>query len=196
MYFHGVINGLVNKKVLEILRDQEIKSARKRNDVNNVGFNENDFISICEYLGEDIYADYPNNAFHKYILNNFCFIISNDIDCEMPIFIPNAATMNRFELIKLRRENPKRRFSDIIDERQVRDSIPFDKVIGIGIPYGLEEENGFIKLSSFTFLTPDEFQEFIRTIENYAAMLGIKVVNSSDPTFSLTFKTNELKKTK
>ena len=196
MYFHGVINGLVNKKVLEILRDQEIKSARKRNDVNNVGFNENDFISICEYLGEDIYADYPNNAFHKYILNNFCFIISNDIDCEMPIFIPNAATMNRFELIKLRRENPKRRFSDIIDERQVRDSIPFDKVIGIGIPYGLEEENDFIKLSSFTFLTPDEFQEFIWTIENYAAMLGIKVVNSSEPTFPLTFKTNELKKTK
>ncbi len=30
MYFHGVINGLVNKKVLEILRDQEIKSARKK----------------------------------------------------------------------------------------------------------------------------------------------------------------------
>ena len=195
MYFHGVINGLVTKKVLEIIRDREIKSATKRNDVNNTGFNENDYISVCEYLGEDVYDNYPNNAFHKYVLNNFCFVISSDIEVEMPVFIPDASTMNRFDLIKLRRENPDKRFSDIIDERQVKDSIPFDKVLAIGIPYGLEEVDGFIKLSSFTFLTKEEFQEFIETLERYASTLGIKVFNSSDPSFPLTLKDKGLKKT-
>ena len=195
MYFHGVINGLVTKKFLEIIRDREIKSAAKRNDVNNTGFNENDYISVCEYLGEDVYEKYPNNAFHKYVLNNFCFVISSDIEVEMPIFIPDASTMNRFDLIKLRRENPLKRFSDIIDERQVKDSIPFDKIKAIGIPYGLEEVDGFIKLSSFTFLTEEEFQKFVSTIENYAATLGIKVFNSSDPSFPLTLKDKGLKKT-
>ncbi len=196
MYFHGVINGLVTKKVLEIIRDREIKSATKRNDVNNTGFNENDYISVCEYLGEDVYDNYPNNAFHKYVLNNFCFVISSDIEVEMPVFIPDASTMNRFDLIKLRRENPDKRFSDIIDERQVKDSIPFDKIKAIGIPYGLEEVDGLIKLSSFTFLTKEEFQEFIETLERYAATLGIKVFNSSDPSFPLTLKDKGLKKNK
>ena len=67
MFFHGVINGLVDQKILQILKDGKIKSAAKRNNINNRGFNEMDYISVCEYLGEDIYKDNPNNAFHKYL---------------------------------------------------------------------------------------------------------------------------------
>ncbi len=196
MYYHGVINGLVTKKVLEIIRDGEIKSATKRNVINNTGFNENDYISICEYLGEDIYEKYPNNAFHKYILNNFCFVISPNIEVETPIFIHSTETQDRFNLIRLRRENKDKRYSDIIDERQVKDSIPFSQIEAIGIPYDLKEVDGFIKLSTFTFLTREEFQEFIATIESYATILGIKIVNSSDPNFPLTFKKDEPKKIK
>ena len=192
MFFHGVINGLVDQKILQILKDGKIKSAAKRNNINNRGFNEMDYISVCEYLGEDIYKDNPNNAFHKYILDNFCFIIS-DIDVEMPIFIKDGATMNRFELIKLKNNNPDKRYSDIIDERQVKDEISLSKVIAIGIPYHPTMVDGYIKLSSFTFMTPKEYQEFVHKIESYAQGLGITIVDSSNPHFVETISNKKIK---
>lgn len=127
MYYHGVINGLVDEKILAIFNDREISSASKRNSTNSIGFNENDYISLCKYLGEEVYKEHTNNAFHRYILNNFCFIISDDIEAETPVFIENASTMNRFELMNMRIKNPNKRFSDIIDERQARYFIPFEK---------------------------------------------------------------------
>ncbi len=85
IYYHGVVNGLVPKKFLQILKDQEIKSAAQQNYQNNKGFNESNYISVCEYLGEDIYQNYPNNAFQRYIFNHFCFVISSEVSVETPI---------------------------------------------------------------------------------------------------------------
>ena len=67
MYYHGVINGLVKEKILSILKDREINSARSRNINNKIGFNGIDYISICCYFGQDIYNKYHNNAFNKYV---------------------------------------------------------------------------------------------------------------------------------
>lgn len=192
MYYHGVINGLVDKKILSILQDREIRSASKRNSVNSVGFNENDFISLCEYMGEEVYKNYPNNAFSKYIVGNFCFVIADDIDVQKPEFIENASTMDRFALMKLRIEHPEKRFSDIIDERQAHESVPFDKIVAIGIPYKkMPTVSNLIKLSAFTYFTPSEYVEFIGEVERQAASLGIPVVDSSSPEFALTFEENK-----
>lgn len=188
MYYHGIVNGLVDKKVLNILNSREIKSASRLGYSKKIGFNENDYISICSYLGEEVYAKYPNNAFHKYILNNFCFIIDSSITVEQPVFLENAKSMSVFELFNLKRNNPDKRFSDIIDELQVINYIPFEKVISIGIPYNLEPINGFIKLSDFCILTSEEFLNLIKTVEEYAQNLGIEVVDSTNPDLGLMFE--------
>lgn len=194
MYYHGIVNGLVDKKIISILNDKEIKSASRSGYTKKIGFNENDFISISTYLGEEVYEKYPNNAFHKYILNNFCFVIDESIPAIQPVFLENAKTMNPFELFALKRENPDKRFSDIIDERQVKDYISFDKIVAIGIPYNLQPIDGFIKLSDFCYLTVDEFLKLIKTVEEYASSLNIPIVDSTNKDLGFMFETKENKK--
>lgn len=183
MYYHGVINGLVDQKIVGMLTEGEIKSASKRNDGYNNGFNDMDYISVCEYLGEDVYESHPNNAFHTYVANHFCFIMSDDIEAQEPSLLSREETSDRFGLMRRRLQHPEERFSDLIDERQIRDTVPVDKVIAIGIPYNLEAKDGFVKLSSFSYLTMEEFANLVHFVEELASSLGIDVVDSSDPGF-------------
>lgn len=183
MYYHGIINGIVPDKVIRILESGEISSATRMGASKKIGFNENDYVSVCKNLGEEVYADYPKNAFKKYVVNHFCFIIEDSIDAEAVEFIPDAEKMSAFELHKLKLANPCKRFSDIVDEYQVRDYIPLDKVIGIGIPYSLDEVDGYIKLSNFSFLTREEFDSFIKKVERMAYDKGLKVFDSSIDSF-------------
>lgn len=183
MYFHGVINGMVDKKVLDILTTREIKASKKMNSNKMISFNGDEHVSICTYLGDEVYAKYPNNAFYKYIMNHFCFIIRDNIVVEKPIFIEDMCGMNSLEIFNLQKNNPDKRFSDIIDELQVKGNIPFANVMGIGIPYNLEMINGFIKLSDFCFLTKEEFLNFIKEVEKLASDLGLIIYDSSSPLF-------------
>lgn len=194
MYYHGIVNGLVDKKILNILRDKEIRSASRMGYSKKIGFNENDFISISAYLGEEVYEKHPNNAFHRYILNKFCFVLDDSLPVEQPVFLENAKTMNPIEFFNLKRTNPDKRFSDIIDEVQAKDFIPFDKVVAIGIPYNLQPVDGFIKLSDFCYLTNDEFLALINTVEEYASSLGITVVDSTNPDLGLMFENKKMQK--
>ncbi len=194
MYYHGVVNGLVDKKVLDILKKREISSASRLGYTKRIGFNENDFISICSNMGEEVYGTGVNNAFNKYIKNNFCFVISDSIKAEKPVYVPNASKMGVLELFNLRQNNPDKRFSDIIDEYQVKDYISFENIVAIGIPYNLKIEDGYIRLSKFCSLTADEFLELINKVESVASDLGILVVDSSSKEFATMF--DEEKKVK
>lgn len=187
MYYHGVVNGLVDKKVLDILKKREISSAARLGYIKRIGFNENDFISVCSNMGEEVYNTGVNNAFNKYIKNNFCFVIDDSIEFEKPEYIPNASKMGTLELFNLKRNNPNKRFSDIIDEYQVKDYISFDKVVAIGVPYGLKVQDGEIILSNFCYLKPEEFLELIGKVEKIAEELGIPVVDSSSKEFLTMF---------
>ena len=187
MYYHGVVNGLVDKKVLDILKKREISSAARLGYTKRIGFNENDFISVCSNMGEEVYNTGVNNAFNKYIKNNFCFVIDDSIEVEKPEYIPNASKMGTLELFNLKRNNPNKRFSDIIDEYQVKDYISFDKVVAIGVPYGLKVQDGEIILSNFCYLKPEEFLELIGKVEKIAEELGIPVVDSSSKEFLTMF---------
>lgn len=180
MYYHGVINGLVDKKLLGILSKKEISSASRMGINKQNGFNEGNFISICKNLGEEVYSKYPNNnAFKKYIVDNFCFVIGEDIKTEEVVFIPNAKNMSAIDLFNLRRNNPDKRFSDLVDEYQAIDHIPLSDVVAIGIPYDREVVDGYIKLSPFCILTIEEFNSLVKQVESIAQNLNIKVVNSS-----------------
>ncbi len=194
MYYHGVVNGLVDKKVLDILDKREICSAARLGLTKRIGFNENDYISICSNMGEEVYSTGVNSAFNKYIKNRFCFVIDDSIEVFKPVYIPDASSMGAIELFNLKRNNPDKRFSDIIDEYQAKDFIPFDKVVAIGIPYNLEVQNGEIRLSNFCTLTVDEFLSLIKKVEDCADRLGIKVVDSSSPEFDLMFEDKKNKK--
>lgn len=186
MYYHGVVNGLVTDKILKILDGREIASMSRLGASKRIGFNENDYISVCVNLGEDVYSKYPNNAFNKYIVDHFCFVIEEDIPAIKTEYIDTSG-ISAFDLNRLKSNNPNKRFSDIIDEYQVRDCIPIEKIIAIGIPYDIEETNGFIKLSNFCFLTRDEFLDFIKQVEGISNDLGLKIVNSSSNEFKSLF---------
>lgn len=188
MYYHGVVNGLVDKKVLDILKKREISSAARMGVNKRIGFNGNDYVSICSNMGEEVYSTGVNNAFNKYIVNNFCFVIDDDIEVQKPEYIPDASKMGALELFNLRRNNPDKRFSDIIDEFQVRDCIPFDKVVAIGIPYNLKVQDGVIKLSNFCLLTVSEFLDLVGKVEKEGSELGIPVVDSSSKEFITMFE--------
>ncbi len=192
MYYHGVINGLVDKKILSILNKKEVASATRMGLNKTNGFNEGDYISLCKNLGWHVYQKYPdNNAFNKYIFNNFCFIIDEDIEAKEAVFIPNAKNMKAMDLYFLKRNNPDKRFSDLVDEYQAYGYIPISKVVGVGIPYNKEVVDGFIILSKFCALTPSEFQELIRQVEKQANELGIKIVDSSDYEALTQFENNK-----
>lgn len=181
MYYHGVINGLVDKKLLSIFERGEISSSKRMGINKNNGFNEGEFISLCKNLGEEVYNKYPNNnAFNKYIVDNFCFIIDEDISASEVEFIPEAKDMSALDLFNLKRNNKDKRFSDLVDEYQAYDYIPLSHVVALGIPYDKEVVNGYVKLSSFCMLTVDEFRELIKKVEDKANKLGIKIINSSD----------------
>ncbi len=185
---------MVDKKVLDILEKREISSATRMGVRKSIGFNENDYVSICSNMGEEVYSTGVNNAFNKYIKNNFCFIIDEAIEARKTIYLPDVSKLGTLELFNLRRENPGKRFSDIIDEYHVRDCISLDKVIAIGIPYNLKPIDGYIKLSNFCFMTIDEFLAFIKKVEEYAENLGLKIVDSSVPEFELMFEDKKIKK--
>lgn len=195
-YFHGVANGLVDKKVIYILNKREISSARRLGIPKRIGFNEEDFVSVCSNMGQEFYDTGINNAFNKYIVNHFCFIIDGSIEVCKPEFIPEASKMSTLDLFNLKRNNPDKRFSDIIDEYQVRECIPFDNVIAIGIPYSLGSKHGQIKLSDFCYLTETEFLELIEKVERIASDLGIPIVDSASLEFVTMFSDSAIKEQK
>lgn len=186
-YYHGVVNGLVNDKVVKIFESGEIASAARLGGSKRIGFNENDFISVCVNLGDEVYDKHSNNAFRKYILNHFCFVIDENVVAEKTEYIPDAEKMSAFLLHNLKMSNPDKRFSDIIDEYQIRDYVPLEKVVAFGIPYNLEEKDGFIKLSNFCYLTREEFDSFVRMVEGMARDINLKVLDSSSDDFGEYF---------
>lgn len=179
MFYHGVVNGLVRNKILKILEQQEISSASRMEYSKQIGFNENNYVSVCVNLGNEVYSEYPNNAFNSYIINHFCFVIDDSITAEPTEYLADIRNMGPFELNNLKRQNPNKRYSDIIDEYQVKDYIHLSKVIAIGIPYNIPENDGFIKLSDFCYLTREEFDELVREVEDIANSLGLKIVDST-----------------
>lgn len=157
--------------LLKIIETGGLKSRRLQGKTSSYGFNGDDYISICSKESEEEYDKYPVNAYYSYINNNFCLIISDNIDA-IKVKYNKARSYLDFSIIcELMKQFPTQRFSDMFDEWQVKDEINLEHFIGIGIP--------FDKLSN-----PDTIgkncREKLSQLINLAEKLGLDIVNTSD----------------
>lgn len=121
-------------KLLEIIESGGLKSRRLQNKTSSLGFNGNDYISVCERKNDEEYSKYSNNAFYNYIVFRFCFIISHSIEA-LPIQYIDCQKFDSFaEANEYVRSFPTIRFSDMFDEWQVKDEISLSDIVGIGLP--------------------------------------------------------------
>lgn len=171
IFYHGIfpnIPCISITKMIEIIQSGAIKSRRLQGVTSKFGYNGDDYISICSKEDEKEYFKYPINAYDTYILNGFCFIISDDIPA---IKVRYTEVYNDFDfetIIELMSEKPEQRYSDMFDEWQVKDEISLNQIIGIGIPYDeVSKLNG-------------EFKIELDILINIATSMGWDIVNTSD----------------
>ena len=123
IFFHGTGDDYYSlERMLKIIESGGIKSLNKRG-VKDIGlFNGRNYISVCSW-DDDISHDITDNksAFNGWIFNCPCFIIEgiDAIKCEP---------------YHLNYDSESERVSQFEDEWHVKDYIPLDKIIGIGLP--------------------------------------------------------------
>ena len=79
-YYYHAVDSFEN--FIKILNDGEIKSARLlgktiEKDYLNLGLNGLDYICLCNKLNKYVLG---YNSFESFIVDSYCFIISDDID--------------------------------------------------------------------------------------------------------------------
>ena len=167
-FYHGVDDLLTMLKIIDC---GYIKSKRQLGFSKENDFNGLDYISLCNKESNDMYIGSTLNSFDNYIKNNFCFIISGDIDatkCEY-IDISNCTE----EQVKLL-SNSDVRYSDMFDEWQVKDEIKLDKIIGIGLPFSL--------VHSYKYCDK-EFEQYLHELYAWVRYLKLDIVNTDDFNF-------------
>lgn len=175
-YYHGLKEGfsierrhLCIDKMIEIISSGGLKSRAKRGINLNGGFNGNDYISLCKKLPMDDYIENPSQSFFPCILNNYCFIISNEVDAIKPRII-SKDDYDSWEDIKLMLDtNPDERISDLVDEWQVKDEIPLKYIVGLGFPF---KELEYYKNQS------EEMKEKIEKLFELAKELNLDIVDT------------------
>jgi len=134
-YFHSVRLNL--ETLYEILRNGYILSKEKAElKKDNLTFNGEKWISICKYY--DPYYD-PNNYEYTYfpfcayqflVVNGISIVLDNRIEATKTVFMPYDELYPG--VIK---EENLIRYSDCIDEYQVRDSISKEHFLAVMYPY-------------------------------------------------------------
>ncbi len=169
-FYHGVDNV---ETACQILMTGGIKSRRKLGHEDYYGFNRLDYVSLCRPgrpLEYDIWYD---NAYEMSVLDEFVFIISDDIDAIEPdlldsneIFAPNMK--------QYLESHPNQICSSLFDEWLIRDQVPLSKIIGLGIPMDRVEQQEF---------AGDEQKQGLQQLLMLADALGLDIVDSSDFAF-------------
>lgn len=182
IFYHGIfyndISKLFNSVELEIIETMikiiktgGLKSRRRQGKTSAYGFNGDDYISICSKEDELEYSKYPTSAFYTYVNNNFCFIISDDIDAIKVRYNEVNRYIDFMVISELMRKFPNQRFSDMFDEWQVKDEISLSHIIGIGIP--------FCRVSNIDKTGEDVKKKFAQLI-NLANKIGLDIIDTSD----------------
>lgn len=164
-FYHGT--SLYN--MLDILQCGEIKSQRNLGYNFGIGNNGLDYISLCNKLDDSLYDNYLHNAFIKYIKDNYCFIISDEVSAI-------KAEYNS----KL---NKNYRYSDKIDEYQVKNSIGLDYIIGIGIPFSI--------LSNISEERNSDKKNILNNIIELAKIYNLDIIDTSDNNFVEKYELNK-----
>ena len=133
-FYHGTTD---LDSLISILQTKEIKCRRLLNEQHinigirdylpNPGYNGLDFISVCKPC-MDSFKSY--SAFKLFIVNSFSVIIEGEIDAVKTTYCSDIKTIYDKYL-----EDNNYRYSDLKDEWQIKTSVPFDKIVGIAIPF-------------------------------------------------------------
>lgn len=176
-YYHGVDSFRI---FMKILTDGEIKSARLlgktlEKDYCNLGFNGLDFICLCNKVNEHALG---YDSFEYFIVDSYCFIISDDIDVLKPVVFNWDNEIDYLEA-KLKALNEGMQLSPFIDEYRTKYRITMDKIIGIGIPF---DKNDI------------DFKEEVKQIIAIAQALDLDIVDSSDEFFIEKYESKKYNK--
>jgi len=137
-YYHGLgeafYRGDSLNRILKILKTGGIKCKRLLGlpNIYESTCNGMDYVSVCKkYPPEDYKSTTMDNAFYTFVQDNFCFIISNEIDAIKT----TPAGKIKWNLYSDSMLTDKRnRISDMFDEWQVYQEIPLFMIVGVGIP--------------------------------------------------------------
>lgn len=137
VFYHGIKSYYdPNESIsimLQIISSGGIKCRRLQGVTSKLGFNGDDYISVCEEKSNYEYRKYPNNAFFRYIYYGFCFILSDNMPV-IPVHYINGDDFDSYtEIIEYMNHYPGVRFSDLFDEWQVKNEIPLSYIVGIGL---------------------------------------------------------------
>jgi len=191
-YYHGTdFNGLkgifsnYGIKCRRLIEEENISITRTTDVTFGDGYNGYEYISLCRLCDESFKCD---SAYDVFIRNNFCVIVSNDISAIKTIDSTNPIIKTKYEKeildFCLNKNTSKFRFSDMKDEWQVKTMIPFDKIIGIGIP-----------LNHFKYNAFDGNIKEVNLLLEMAFVLGLDVVDTSEYKFAYAYeKEKETKK--
>ena len=177
-YYHGVDSFRI---FMKILTDGEIKSARLlgktlEKDYCNLGFNGLDFICLCNKVNEHALG---YDSFEYFIVDSYCFIISDDIDVLKPVVFNWDNEIDYLEA-KLKALNEGMQLSPFIDEYRTKYRITIDNILGIGLPL----ENKYSK----------EELVLLRQSLALARSLGLDIVDSSDEFFIEKYESKKYNK--
>lgn len=138
--YHGVRLDPNHETFESILRDREIKCAKKANTyrgMSSENCNEGKYVSLTHYTGED-----HDIEFMTFIEENVSFIISsklNPVKCKY-------LNYEEWEMIKKKLPKTRHRYSYARGEYQYPDGVSFDYVEGILYPLNLYSYNeGFTR---------------------------------------------------
>ncbi len=158
---------------LQILKQGKIKTKKDLRFTYDYGFNGLEHVSVCKKEEDELYQQYPNNAYQTYIYNHFCFLLREDLPAEKPIFM-GSINLEQFEALK--RKGNQNRYTDMIDEWQVYGSIPLSYVVAIGIPIAQLEKEAMYFLPTISFLR-------LKNLFRMARKLGLDIIDSSEEGF-------------
>ena len=139
-YFHSVrFDFDILEKILEsgyILSREKAKSNRKY-----ISFNGNKWISICKYYNNPYIADYDQySAYQTLIINDISIVLNDKIEAVKTLYMPydslHAGLIDDDSVV---------RYSDLIDEFQVRDSISRDNFLALMYPYEIGAKSNLLK---------------------------------------------------
>ncbi len=175
-FYHGTLE---IDTLIKILLSGSIKSRRLLNYDIPGYFNTEDYVSLCRKIDDLTYYDEYRNSFESFIENNFCLIISNEVNAIKTEYYDSSKTILWTEIVNFLHEHEDVRYSDLIDEWQVKDEISLKYIIGIGLP--------FTKINMECLKDNSLFDKVIIVLL-IARCLGLKVINTEEDNFIEKFE--------
>lgn len=182
-YYHATYDLL---SFIDILKDKGIKCLRLlgmtiEHDLDKLALNGLDYICLCNKLVnyEDIFGE---NSFEQFILDSFCFIVSNEINVIKPKVI-NWTDVYKYMAIKKEVNsdtNQNLQVSIYADEYRAKNIITMDMILGIGLP--------------FEYKYTKEDLTLLRQSLVLAQSLGLDIVDSSDEYFIEKYESRKYNK--